>query len=297
MTLRITFDVFSGRPNPTVTLTAAESADLLARIGPVKPSTTKATGAPVEPVSLGYRGLIVEQLDGPAGALPQRFRVSSASIDGPAGPLKAVDAAIEQSILANASLLVRAGIPADLAAAMRTHAAQPKTTTATTSAPPTSGPLVCRCAPLYEPNWWNDATPDGTGGARQYTNNCYNYACNYRTDTFAQPGKASGAVWTQLLCPNVSAAAIHDALTPTKVTTIRCPTEGHLVALCMWPTHDYHWYRMGRDGLWSHKPGAMPVTNLDNSGQLITDPRTANRGDYTSFCGFMIVMDGHVKLQ
>ncbi len=293
MTLRITFDVFSGRPNPSVALTAAESAELLAHIGSVKPSTAKTTAAPVEPVSLGYRGLIVEQLETPVSGLPQRFRLSSSSIDGAAGALKAVDASVEQTILANAAILARAQIPADLAASMRAHAMAAKATTATKAAT-TTGPLVCRCAPLYEPNWWNDA---GSGGARQYTNNCYNYACNYRSDTFAQPGKAAGAVWTQLLCPNVSTAAIRDALTPTKVTTIRCPTEGHLVALCMWPTHDYHWYRMNRDGFWSHKPGAMPVTNLDNSGQLITDPRTANRGDYTSFCGFMIVMDGHVKLQ
>jgi hypothetical protein len=295
MSLRITFDVFSGRPNPSVMLTPAESSDLLARIGPVKPFAAKATAVPVEPVSLGYRGLIVEQLAVPAGGLPQRFRVSAAAVNGPAGALKTIDASIEESILSNADLLARAEIPADLAATMRTHAASPKTTTATKSAtmPP---PLACRCAPPYEPSWWNDATPDGTGGARQYTNNCYNYACNYRSDTFAQPGKAAGAVWTQLLCPNVSAAAVHDALMPTKETTIRCPTEGHLVALCMWPTHDYHWYRMGRDGFWSHKPGAMPVTNLDNSGHLIIDPRTANRGDYTSFCGFMIVMDGHIKL-
>jgi hypothetical protein len=292
MTLRITFDVFSGRPNPSVTLTPAESADLLARIGAVKPSTARATTASAEPVSLGYRGLIVEQLDASAAGLPQRFRLSSSSVDGAGGALKAVDASVEQSILANAALLARAGVPADLAASMRTHAVAAKTTTATKTTT-TAGPLVCRCAPLYEPNWWNDGA---SGGARQFTNNCYNYACNYRTDTFAQPGKASGAMWSQLQCPNVSVAAVHDGLTATKVTAIRCPTEGHLVALCMWPAFDYHWYRMGRDGLWSHKPGGMPVTNLDNSGHLITDPRTANRGDYTSFCGFMIVMDGHVKL-
>ena len=114
MSLRITFDVFSGRPNPSVTLTAAESADLLAQIGAVKPSAAKMTAAPSEPVSLGYRGLIVEQLDAPASGLPQRFRLSSASVDGVAGTLKAVDASVEQSILANAALLARAGVPVDL---------------------------------------------------------------------------------------------------------------------------------------------------------------------------------------
>jgi hypothetical protein len=53
---------------------------------------------------------------------------------------------------------------------------------------------------------------------------------------------------------------------------------------------------MGRDGRWSHKPGNWPVTNLDNAGQPILDPRTANRGRYTDFCCFMVVMHGHVRI-
>ena len=295
MSLRITFDVFSGRPNPSVTLTDAESADLLKRIGAVK-ATGAAQGSHAEPSTLGYRGLIVEQVGTASTALPQRIRVSSSSVSGAAGTLKSVDASVEQSILGSAAILARAGVSAELATAMRTHAAAAAKTTATTPAPATTtpAPLVCRCAPLYEPTWWNDGA---TGGARQFWNNCYNYACDYRTDTFAQPGAASGDVWHQLICANVSAAAVRDSLTPTKVTAIKCPSEGHLVALCMWNTFDYHWYRMGRDGFWSHKPGGMPVTNLDNSGHLISDPRTANRGDYTTFCGFMIVMHGHVKIK
>jgi hypothetical protein len=38
--------------------------------------------------------------------------------------------------------------------------------------------------------------------------------------------------------------------------------------------------------MWTHKPGQTAATNLDNSGNVITDPRTANRGVYTDFCGF-----------
>ena len=50
---------------------------------------------------------------------------------------------------------------------------------------------------------------------------------------------------------------------------ITCPAEGHLIALVIWPNVDFHFYRMNRDGLWSHKPGGMPVTNVDNSDKLI----------------------------
>src|SRR5256885_7071619 len=47
------------------------------------------------------------------------------------------------------------------------------------------------------------------------------------------------------------------------------------------------WFRKGRNGYWSHKPGGTAVTNVDNSGVTIPDPRTANRGPYTQFCTLM----------
>ncbi|EPX54979.1 hypothetical protein D187_009718 [Cystobacter fuscus DSM 2262] len=69
------------------------------------------------------------------------------------------------------------------------------------------------------------------------------------------------------------------------------------------PGLDYHWYRLGENGTWSHKPGGSPATNLDNSGNVITDPRTANRGLYTQFCGFFMIWSdiaeghGHENIQ
>jgi hypothetical protein len=149
---------------------------------------------------------------------------------------------------------------------------------------------VCRCAPLYEPQWWND------GGQRQLNNNCYNYATDYRSDTFAQPGQAAGAMYSAFTCGSVRPAAQKDQLIGDPDADNRCPKEGHLVALVIWPGGDFHWYRKGRNGLWSHKPGPTPVTNVDNSGNAIPDPRTANRGPYTDFCTFMVVMHGHIKI-
>ena len=93
------------------------------------------------------------------------------------------------------------------------------------------------------------------------------------------------------------AAAARDNLLLAPAADNQCPTDGHLVALVVAPGFDFHWYRKGRDGLWTHKPGPNMVTHLDNAGQPITDPRTANRGPYTSFSGFMVVRHGHIKLQ
>jgi hypothetical protein len=133
-------------------------------------------------------------------------------------------------------------------------------------------------------------------GHRLSCNNCYNYASNYRTDNFAQPGMASG-VSHSLTCATVIPAAVADGLIDSPGANNRCPDEGHLVALVMGPGWDYHWYRKGRNGYWSHKPGGTPVTNVDNNGALIRDPRTAARDGYTQFCTFMIVMHGHIKLK
>ena len=60
---------------------------------------------------------------------------------------------------------------------------------------------------------------------------------------------------------------------------------------------DFHWYRKGRNGYWTHKPGGTEVTDVDNSGDPIADPRNADRDGYTSFCTFMVVMHGHVKIK
>src|SRR5438105_3171558 len=117
MTLKLTVDAFSGRPHPSVDLTPQESADLIARIGPVASAPT-ASAAVAEPVRLGYRGLVIEQTGPVSASLPQRFRLTGNQVIGPKGLLKTVDAAIEQSLLGNASLLARAGIPAAIGPAL-----------------------------------------------------------------------------------------------------------------------------------------------------------------------------------
>jgi len=69
------------------------------------------------------------------------------------------------------------------------------------------------------------------------------------------------------------------------------------VALVIAPGYDFHWYRMGHDCMWSHKPGGTPARNVDNAGHVIHDPRTANRGPYVNFCTFMIVHKGKVHIR
>ena len=156
---------------------------------------------------------------------------------------------------------------------------------------------ACFCAPRPDLAAWN------TDPNIQWNNNCYNYGTNYRTDTYAQPGFASGQEENDLSACSVPSGHISatmgaaaDGLIALPSNNNTCPKVGHLVALVISPNSDYHWYRKGRNGKWSHKMGGSPATILDNSGNPITDPRTADRASYVDFCTFMQVIHGHFKI-
>lgn len=145
--------------------------------------------------------------------------------------------------------------------------------------------------PTYSPAFWN------TGGTTQYSNNCYNYVTNKATNTFAQPGRAAGAQSTVFSCAAVIAAATADGLVPIANYPLTWTELRNPVALVVAPGKDYHWYRLDANGYWTHKPGMAPATNRDNSNNVIFDPRTANRGIYTDFCGFFLAWSDSVEGQ
>lgn len=294
MPVRITIDIFSGRPNPVVELAGKEAKDVLERLKPTTPLSGDEAEKAATPI-LGYRGLVVEQAGTTADSkdLPARFRVSSGRLVGKGLAHNAADADFEEFFFGSKGPVKKAKETKNLQPIIKAEvskAIEVKEQLVLTTIP---FPIVvaCSCGPLYEPAWWND------GGQKQLNNNCYNYATNYRSDTFAQPGRAAAAMYTALTCASVLPAAVKDALEDTPGANNKCPAEGHLVALVIAPNIDFHWYRKGRNGYWTHKPGGTQVTNVDNSGKLITDPRTANRGMYTAFCTFMVVKHGHIKIK
>jgi hypothetical protein len=291
MAIRITIDIFSGRPNPVVKLDGREARDALKQLRPI--------GNPTEPSPLrfqsrlGYRGLLIQISDQRAGALPTNFRLFNGRVFGRRFSGQAAVERFEDYICGNSGPIRRLQLGPRLEDLIRKDIEQSRSLGHRSARKRTQRPPKgrCQCAPLYEPVWWND------GGQRQFNNNCYNYSTNCRTDTFAQPGLAAGAIYTALTCAAVRPAAVRDDLIDAPTANNRCPKEGHLVALVVWPNGDFHWYRKGRNGYWTHKPGGTPATNLDNSGVIISDPRTADRGPYTDFCTFMVVMHGHIKIR
>jgi hypothetical protein len=158
-----------------------------------------------------------------------------------------------------------------------------------------------RCNPIFEPDFWNDGTSvirQTDPKSIQKMNNCYNYASDLPNSTFAQPGQASGVPIPREDCPSRTAGALGDGLTANP-TGAPCSGCCHLVALVIRPgtvSADFHWYRRDADGTWSHKPGKTSARNTDDSSNVITDPRTANRGRYTDFCGFFCVCKPRVHV-
>ena len=151
--------------------------------------------------------------------------------------------------------------------------------------------------PPYSPSFWNNIA------YIRYYNNCYNYGTNKRTDTFAQPGSAGGSpIVGTITAAKVYAASVADGLDPSTAYG-GCLMNQTKIAVFVWPDVDYHWYRRDSNGYWSHKPGSTYATNLDNSNNVITNPETANRGNYTTLVGYFCTCsdtdqgDGHIVIQ
>ncbi|WP_161855516.1 hypothetical protein [Bradyrhizobium sp. CCBAU 051011] len=278
MTTVVALDVFSGNSNPSWQLTAAQEKELDDRI---RASSTFTHSRPSGVVGgLGYRGFhIAQHVESLTG--PKRLFVHEGILDRGLGLANYVaDSDIEDWLITTSASAINDEVRRHVSSRTATHA-QARFDGNLAGAP--SCPQ-CRAvdAPAYNPGLWN--VPN-----IQPYNNCYNYANNNATNTFAQPGRASGHPATAMACSNVASAAQSDGLKPVKnFSSPLAAGSGWYVALVVWPQNDYHWYRQDNVGCWSHKPGQTAARNVDNAGAAISDPQTCNRGPYTDFCSYMV---------
>lgn len=311
MKLKVTIDVFSGLPNPVFTLSEKDSKTLLNKIG--MQSEVREKNKVLQPFHLGYRGIILEQIEEPDSDIPEFLYVSGKYAFAQDKTYNIVNKDAETHVFRFLDKVKNIEVKTGFDTFLKKEIDRIKNIRDKYNIedilkikwPPWVKVGPCFCAPGYEPAWWND------GGQVQYNNNCYNYGTNYRTDTFAQPGKASGHLRSVPISScndspgytSPKTGAIYDGLIDTPAADNKCPRPGHLVALVVAPPPafggygDFHWYRKGNNGMWTHKPGGGQATNLDSSLHTITDPRTADRGAYTIFCTFMKVLHGHFKLE
>lgn len=286
----VTLDVFSGRRNPSWRLSDKKAKELVDRVA--KRALGQAEAEENSHV-LGFRGLVVESTDDAGGSagLPAAFRIGGVGAPE-AAAVKAGKKALSMEetqdtvrwLLATGAhvfddalgLLVQDEVEARLLDTRESEAAPaaPEEEAESLGA----GLAACVLAnTAYNPAFWNAAAVIGK-------NNCYNYAMNFRSDTFAQPGRISGHPNSVMACPNVANAANWDGCLAT------CSGSNKNVALVIWPGADYHWYRRHSEGFWGHKPGGTAARNVDNANNLINGstrtPANCNRGPYTVFCGY-----------
>jgi hypothetical protein len=265
MSVTVTLHIYSGRPNPRWTLSSEQEATLGAALARGAAVTE---GAVQQPRTLGYRGFTLQTAS--KGGLPSRAFLHGRRLNpGDGGAVRLPDHGTERWLLETAGSVV-----SDRARAAVLRALDRLETTP----PPTTDLLG---APPYDPGVWND-DPDVMAN-----NNCYNYANNLITNTFAQPGRGSGAVFTDFDCADVGAASERDGQVETG-DPAQNPDDGQIICLVIWPDEDFHWYRKDSDDYWSHKPGSTAATNLDAAGDVIADPETCDRGEYTVLCGYYL---------
>lgn len=266
----VTLDVFSGRKNPSWTIPTSDENSLITQL-----QNAGAAFANTGPASkLGYRGMRISVSD-PKDARAAAQLAAAGAKDG--------SLYIEGSPEVEQYLLSTSGDTVDSAVSkyVNTTIAQPSLNQLAPKAMVTCPPCVAVDAPAYNPGAWN--VP-----AVQPFNNCYNYANNCITNTFAQPGVGTHHPMTGMSCAGVQPSAQSDGLIATpNFTAPLAKDKGWYVALVIWPGHDFHWYRQDQVGCWSHKPGSTPVIDTDSSGNRITDPQTCDRGHYTVFCSYM----------
>jgi hypothetical protein len=302
--IKVTADIFSGRPNPEWVVTGTEADAALRSLSQTSAAAAFDSGFQ----GLGHRGLVVELLDDHTSSeygLPSTFRLAGGGstaesharetaerlIAAMALPGAADHASVAGANATGAQLplnedlkrFVLAGLPAS-APSVATRVAEDAGTLDRPADVSATAACLIETVP-FNPGFWNDA-------AHISKNNCYNYATNRRTDTFAQPGRASGHMYAHINCADVGNGAVSDGGTFGCAPDNQKPRWYMALVIAPGPGFvDYHWYRKASEGFWGHKPGQTAARNVDNAGHIVTDPRTANRGPYTIFCRFMFAQN------
>jgi len=150
--------------------------------------------------------------------------------------------------------------------------------------------------PDYKPKSWNHFPVLQNA-------NCYAYAANNMDLVFPRPGCRGIYPMGRTLIVEFNKAA-SDGFIPAPVRpgqTKPTPVKGYYLT-ALFVTHaemgiGMHWYRQDSDGSWSHKDGNRKVTNKDDAGHRIRDPRKAIQNpDICYFTSFFYAPNEGVAL-
>ncbi len=191
----ITMHVFSSSPDPSWTLSPAQVEKLRNSFPSVECSPS------IRYPSVGYQGFSVNGNRVKGCPLLERSLFSSRTAIIRPNVVHYVDSQLDAILAASANIqLAPAAIDSFLLPLPRAALPLP-------SAPvlPIRGPDT---VPVYDPK----SDVQGYFLSHQTENNCYNYANDVATDSFAQPGRGSGQKWSFDTCADINASAIRDGL-------------------------------------------------------------------------------------
>jgi hypothetical protein len=302
--LKVTVDLFSGRPNPSWIIDDKRGEDLLKKIARKREIISKPN---IGYDGLGFRGITLELLsDENVPKVPSVFTIANGLSKDQKTSIQIAREIIDQmtryeklSMDVHRLTPINKEIQGIITGSLDQYAKNldqirkyikiKRKISRSSAIRVTVKDGDCKACKYEEskfnPDFWNlDAFV-------RSNNNCYNYGRNWKTNTFAQPGRFSGATAATMSCADVKAAAMNDGLHERCDCLPQSEYPRRLMALVIAPGIDYHWYRKQKGGFWGHKPGGTNARNIDNSSVIITDPRTCDRGagtflNYTDFCGF-----------
>ena len=271
MTTTVTIHMYSGVPNPTFELTLEQEENISKALSQQEQITLQQS--PSSMGMLGYRGF--EITSSQVETIPQKLLIFDGVTDiGETDEVNFIDSnsSIESMLLEFASPAIDAEEKEHIAAIIK------KNVSGGIASSVKSFQLMA-VPPLNLGKWNNDPHV-------KRNNNCYNYANDKITNTFAQPGRGSGQTGPYPpTCQDTGSASKRDGQVSVSSAS-STPSQGHFIGLVIWPGRYYHWYRLDSNAKWSHKPGQTAARNTDNSGRLITDPQNCDRGPYTIWCGY-----------
>jgi hypothetical protein len=274
--LKITVDVFSGRPNPTWIMDDKRGDDLLKKISRKRQIISKSDKGYN---GLGFRGIKLELLGDEASSykLPSTFKIADglakhqkASIDlareivdqmtryertnMDVFRLTPIDEKIQEVILGSIEQYEK-----DLKRIQKYIKIRIKWPISPIRV--TVNDSECSDCQYEEsrfnPDFWN------VDPYVRANNNCYNYGRNWKTNTFAQPGRHSGATASSMSCSAVKTAAMNDGLVERCDCLPQSEYPRRLMALVIAPGIDYHWYRKQTGGFCispaALRPGIMII--------------------------------------
>ncbi len=290
--LQMTVDAFSGRPNPTWVVDDADAREILTEVSQNRDAVTDIdTGFS----GLGFRGVILEPLSDEMSDqydLPNIMKIGGGESADDAKGLELAERIIrsmqkyqDSSAFVDTPTPFEEGLDEYLLGLL--DLAAERASGSDVDRPDSVEPSVESAAVCYierwrfNPRFWNRSSVIGR-------NNCYNYASNWRTNTFAQPGKGAGSKYKALTCAEVTRAALADGCHHRYDCFPSSERPRFVLALVVAPGWDYHWYRLHTraERFWGHKPGGTAARNTDNAGVIVRSPITCSRAPYTEFCGY-----------